>query len=299
VLIILEGPDGGGKSTLARELAAELKAEIWHRGPPTSHPLDEYETPLFPYRPREDVDIVCDRWHVGEWVYPQVLGRKSQADDATWRHIELFLAARGALIIYIMPELDVLRQRIRQDGDWLIKESQLEEIYELYEMQTYRTDMRVNVVRHVDPAHVIAAAKGLENQAASIRHSGSYVGPPDPKMLYVGERRSFEYPYPPAFGPYPATCGHWMLSHMPMMPNTGLANAYEEDLRGLWKSLDEPRVVALGRLADNELMAAKIPHGTVPHPQYCRRFIHHEGDWYRDLIYRAATEQEDLLKCRP
>lgn len=299
MLIILEGPDGAGKSTLAREIESEIGAMVLHRGPPTEHPLDEYETPLFPYRPREDIHIVCDRWHVGEWVYPRVLGRKSQADKAMWRHLELFLAARGALIIYLMPGLDVLRRRLHRDGDWLIKTDQLADIYELYTLQTYRTDMRVEVVQTCSPEHVIAAAKGLESEAAAILHNGSYVGPPNPKMLYVGERRSFEYPYPPAFGPYPKTCGHWMLSHLYMMPHVGLANAYEEDLHVLWTSLDEPRVVALGKLADAELVNAGVPHGAVPHPQYVRRFHHRQGDWYRDLIHRAAGYQEDLLKCRP
>src|ERR687897_2440373 len=82
LLVILEGPDGAGKSTLSRELAASLRAAYpadsiseFHKGPPHHHPLVEYEQPLFHYRPGTGRHIICDRWHVGEAVYPEVLGR--------------------------------------------------------------------------------------------------------------------------------------------------------------------------------------------------------------------------------
>ena len=45
-LIILEGPDGSGKTTAAEKLATELghnTAVVLHKGPPKRLPLHEYE----------------------------------------------------------------------------------------------------------------------------------------------------------------------------------------------------------------------------------------------------------------
>ena len=50
MLIIVEGPDGAGKTTLVAALATALRAssdsasvDVLHRGPPVAHPLLEYE----------------------------------------------------------------------------------------------------------------------------------------------------------------------------------------------------------------------------------------------------------------
>jgi thymidylate kinase len=309
MLCIVEGPDGAGKSTLVSKIAAELSClpgldvEIFHRGPPTRHPLDEYETPLIDYRPRTGRNVVCDRWHVGEWVYPQVLKRKTQADTATWRHLEMFLAARGAVVVYILPSITELKRRVGED-DWLIENDDLDEIRMWYlnaiDMTVNNGNMLLDPNNRIEAWQVIQNATWLENEAARVVHRGSYVGLPRPNVLLVGERREFEEPYPPAFGPYPATCGNWMLKALDVRHAAyGLANAYEENLEELWVSLGQPRVVALGRRADQELTKAGLRHGVVPHPQYVRRFHYREDGWYDALVRRAADEGEDLLSCRP
>lgn len=305
MLIILEGPDGAGKSTLAREIKdaiGDLGVSVYHKGPATEHPLDEYETPLLGYRPGMDADIICDRWHVGEWVYPKVLDRKTQADTPTWRHLELFLAARGALIVYMLPYLEVLQERVGDD-DWLIKNDQLEWIRRGYEDAIDRTVHQANTLldfhNEIDPFRVITAARFLELEAARVKHRGSYVGPPHPHVLLVGERHEFEEPYPPAFGPYKATSGHWLLTALNPSMGLGLANANEEDLHPLWVSLERPKTVALGHVASRELQKVGVPHGAVPHPQFTRRFHHYKFSWYRSLVARAAVNKEDLLSCRP
>src|SRR5690348_14510865 len=104
MLIILEGPDGAGKTTLANEIIRFFTGlslhrhepiELLHKGPCISHPLDEYELPLINYRPGAK-HIVCDRWHLGEAIYPAILKRNTKWDVAIDRHIELFLRSRGA-----------------------------------------------------------------------------------------------------------------------------------------------------------------------------------------------------------
>ena len=134
MLIILEGPDGAGKSTVAGELVKLLgsETEILHRGPPTSHLLDEYETPLLSYTPGSGRHIVCDRWHVGEWVYPEVVGRVSQADGALWAHIELFLRAKGAIVVFMDATVLTLKERLASRGEDFINPSHLAPLRRAY-----------------------------------------------------------------------------------------------------------------------------------------------------------------------
>jgi hypothetical protein len=305
VLIIVEGTDGAGKSTLVSKIAADLicdpgpDVEILHRGPPKNHPLIEYETPLFDYRPGSGRHIICDRWHVGEWVYPKVMGRSTQADEPTWVHIELFLRSRGALTIYLPTSLGEMERRIRDRGDDYVDVSQLAAIN--YGFMNRFTKLLSARTTGETPSKIIKLARIIELQA-HIRHNGSYVGSSNPKALLVGERREFNEPYPPAFGPFPATSGHYLLSSLiptDLMRRVGLANAYEEDLYDLWSQLEKPIVVALGRRAHRELDAAGVPHGSVPHPQYVRRFHHKHSRWYAGLIEKAMFSQEDLHSCRP
>ncbi|MGH8896341.1 MAG: hypothetical protein ACRDZ4_04785, partial [Egibacteraceae bacterium] len=45
-LVVIEGPDLTGKSTLAARLGRELSGVVRHAGKPEHHPIDEYETAL-------------------------------------------------------------------------------------------------------------------------------------------------------------------------------------------------------------------------------------------------------------
>ena len=50
MLIVIEGCDGVGKTSLARDLCERTGAEYRHLGPPQAHPLEEYVLPLDGYQ---------------------------------------------------------------------------------------------------------------------------------------------------------------------------------------------------------------------------------------------------------
>lgn len=75
MLTIIEGVDGTGKTTLAGKISEQHDAMYLHAGPPQHEDwVREYVDPLlrFPY----GWDIVCDRWALGELVWPKLFNRQ-------------------------------------------------------------------------------------------------------------------------------------------------------------------------------------------------------------------------------
>lgn len=75
-IVICEGIDCTGKTTYAQRLFNTIpsRASLMHCGPPkTASPYDEYVRPLL--HARQGWTIICDRWHLGEMVWPAIFGR--------------------------------------------------------------------------------------------------------------------------------------------------------------------------------------------------------------------------------
>lgn len=117
VIIIIEGVDGTGKSTFARRLAEERGVELWHRGAPTAHNwLEEYVLPLT--EGGKTKDVVIDRWHFGEMVWPQVMGRRSLfAGLEAFNQCNSILGALGAKMIYVKRDHRGIRKTLAARGE--------------------------------------------------------------------------------------------------------------------------------------------------------------------------------------
>jgi thymidylate kinase len=311
VLIILEGPDGSGKTTLANDVSRVLERSSAHvttlrAGPPVKpNPLDEYEVPLAGYRPG-DTHVICDRWHLGEAVYPAILGRTSKWDVAVERHIYLFLKSRGACVVLLKSDVLELTTRIMARGDDLIDVNQLDAIIKGYDELNRAHFFHVYTDAVLaTPLIILSAARRMHLAASRLRNFITYVGSTHPNTLLLGDVRAdralLKYPSLPAFMPYPSTSGHFLLKHLDVIKhNVGLANACDaDDPVQLWKILRMPPIVTLGRRAHDRLEKLGVQHGAVPHPQFVRRFHHNHGDAYADIIQKARNTQEDMLSWRP
>lgn len=316
MLIIVEGPDGAGKSTLIQRLVNELgdtnprdKVEVLKKGPPhpTQHPLDEYVTPLLSYRPGLGHHIICDRWHVGEWIYPEVLGRTTQADRAVWYYTEMFLASRGALVFYPRTPVDVIKERVTRRGDDLVAVHQLAKVFAGYD---YMRDQHLLPYRHwtVDTTHavqtVLVHGRHRENMAKRLNTLTTYVGPPAPEWLLVGDIRigTYDGDLRPAFMPYRSTSGHYLFSALRrhQFTSLGVINANDVD-DAVWAQYDifhDVDTVTLGNHARGKMNGAGRDHPGVPHPQYVRRFHNKQGDAYAEAIEQARVGK-DMITWRP
>lgn len=316
MLIILEGPDGAGKSTLAAAIVEHLEArdsesviELLHRGAPapSAHPLDEYVAPLLDYRPRTRRHVICDRWHLGEYVYPRVLGRETKMDDAVFSYVEAFLASRGALVVRVEPSDDTIAANLTarvESGGKLGITPPLAAIRHLYG-ETYRRSWTVSyrLTCAFDPHKVArtvtALAETESHRAAGVNDFVTYVGPPTATRLLVGDVRGTEVvsgDNRAAFMPYPSTSGHYLFRALALIlygvaPDFGLVNVNDaDDIGAVIRHLGpDASVVALGNRAHETLRRLNVPHGVVPHPQWWRRFLHGFPGEYAVSILRALN----------
>lgn len=284
-MIIIEGPDGVGKTTLVKKLVGALAyaepgstVEVRHKGPPSQHPLVEYEDDLLGYNPRHQHHIICDRWHVGEFVYPQVLNRDTRADTAVRRHIELFLKSRGAILVTLTDDVDAITGRLTSRGDEYIAPHHLPAILTGYAHYFGDTTLPALGHRGIDFSDgfidlVIDTARTYTISSVDIAAYVTYAGGPRPKTVLLGDVRhaltknhadkrdiiwsepALTRHYGPAFGPYLGTSGHFLLSSITEeLWHTGIGllnacdvdNAYDAIATLRWQASSKLRVVALG-----------------------------------------------------
>jgi hypothetical protein len=140
VIILLEGPDGAGKSTLCDELirvhAEERRggSAIWKRGPFTAKhgPWEEYVQDLLQLTPNPDWLVVMDRWHLGELVYGPILRGAIRLSLAQCRWLDSLLRDRGALYVHVHAPSPTLMKRLTERGDDLIDPHLLPKINNAY-----------------------------------------------------------------------------------------------------------------------------------------------------------------------
>lgn len=311
----MEGPDCSGKSTFIERLNQALDLHRRPRvnlkfGPPDPWDRDvfeEYEHALDAHD-RTGTVVVCDRLHWGERIYGPLLRGRDRLGTAGWRHVELSLAARDTLVVYVSGDEPALRRCLEGRGDHLVAPHQLGPILEGYRWCLEHTALPVLVLHHLDfgAADLVATVADREAELETTRTwvGESFLGNRYPDLLLFGENRGGEPPHHGdrfAFTPRNSTSGRWLLEALPdrLWPHLGLANACDQDDPDtVWRALGKPPTVALGGAAHLALSTARVPHAAVPHPQFVRRFLHSQLDGYGQLIERLAGTTINNLDWR-
>lgn len=104
--IILEGPDGSGKTTLARILADKYGLDICHC---TQHDPADFN---FYKETMKKENVVWDRHTIGELIYPIVFSRDPQVTAHEAKAVIDMAKASGVKIFVLTCELEVLAKRI-------------------------------------------------------------------------------------------------------------------------------------------------------------------------------------------
>lgn len=305
-LTIFEGPDGGGKSTAAKDYATATGAKYVHfRSLPnvTGRALARmYLEAMLPalhgYQP-----VVFDRCWLSEAPYGSVFRphQPFRVDVAMMRMLERVAMRCGTRMVYCLPDIDVCLEsfRSRRGEEMLEREEQLVAVYAYYRKQwesgqcalptilfNYTKDDLERTLDDVDYA--------TENHLLSLPTVGNMLA----DVCLVGEsfaeRRDTDnwqqYPFV-SFGRQ--GCSHWLAEYLQFNNISEVdlcwANA-DFDLRLLDESIGAQHYIALGASAAKALDEAGLSYSLVSHPQYQKRFKSDDNEYILAERVRAILD---------
>lgn len=108
MLIVLEGCDGSGKTTIARNLQAVMpNAEIIHCTTSTPNDFEFFRGLILASKDR---DIIADRFCYGQFVYQAPEERK--LTPAELYGLEVGMIAHGAKVIHVTAPVNTIKTRL-------------------------------------------------------------------------------------------------------------------------------------------------------------------------------------------
>ena len=134
-IVILEGPDGSGKTTLAGALTRKrgCNYSIVKTGPPRPYydVAVAYLDAIYAALARPD-STVFDRLHIGERIYGPLLRGEDRMGDDGLAAIERVMLTHGVALIICLPPWETLVAGWRSKDDLLKDEAQLRHVYDAY-----------------------------------------------------------------------------------------------------------------------------------------------------------------------
>lgn len=293
VVVILEGPDGAGKTTLARQLCKRLDAMyIHHSSYPTlrgDQLTQLYHLSLEPAL-TGTASVVLDRaWH-SEPIYAEVFRSGYDRVEPWRRMLNRCLLSVPHLVVYLTAPFETLWATVgaRPAEELAKRRDQLERVVAGYDKAWNRwTGNSMYLTRDELPQLVDQVVENVTSQqedvCARLRQLGvvGNTARSARKILLVGDSPSPASTTSLPFVNYNlGGCSAWLAAYLEEQNilEDGLmwVNAYNE--HGQVAELSEIRdltdcpVVALGGVAHMALQLYQIPHEHVPHPQHVKRF---------------------------
>lgn len=113
MLIVLEGCDGSGKTTVANNLKAILPdAEIIHCTTETPNDFEFFEGLILASQNR---DIIADRFCYGQFVYQSEKERKLTPEQLY--KLEIAMLSAGAKVVHVTAPVNTIKERLSWRGE--------------------------------------------------------------------------------------------------------------------------------------------------------------------------------------
>lgn len=294
MIIILEGPDCAGKTTLAKQLQTRLRwsddnATIVHFGPPSSQYRNsknpqwaEYSASIGAWLDRQTEDtLILDRFMYGELIYGPVLRRSTNLTRSHVRMLERILLSMEAVLVYCRPPIDVvelvwrervetelikdidLLQRVCLDYDDLMMWSGLPQV-----SYDFTRDITVETLRQIE------LMKPPKNRGPGYGHFKPGV------TLMIGEQNNLDTCFRDCPFVAPGESSLWLAQNLEKISvdesqlywiNALDHNGNETD-RSFIDKLKPGRIITLGEAARIWCSKREIPNIPVQHPAYWKRF---------------------------
>lgn len=287
---IFEGPDGCGKTTLAREYAEETGAEYFHFGPfPGEDNIAHYYADALRRAAKGGRDIVLDRSWISERIYGPVLRGYDRIGPYRQRSLERLAASCGCRVVLPVVSVATIKESFGEKAE-LPKYEHLDRLYGGYYNPDTSTLTSLPILRiaRAAPSKMVAMIKELDGQrtlphpvgweTAGHLHAMS--------VLLVGDRSAepklgfdlpdFQWP----FGSFSCQgCSIWLSDQ--------LVAAGVPEGRLAWANANDPSlseillypwfdVITLGKTAELIVCLHRQNFHRCPHPQFWKRFHTHE-----------------------
>lgn len=133
MLIILEGCDGTGKTTLANQLSKLLDAKIIHCSTTTPNTFDYFMDIV---KAGETTHIIADRFCYGQFVYQdeydRPLGHNGNSLDELHK-LEAYMAKYPVKLVYVTAPADVIKDRLTLRKETVINNLSVDEVLARFE----------------------------------------------------------------------------------------------------------------------------------------------------------------------
>jgi thymidylate kinase len=143
MIIMIEGCDRTGKTTLAKMLAEKLGGQVIHTSKPqTDNPYVEYLEKLASL-PRHKI-LIFDRFYLGEYVYSILWRGGCKISSEQFKKLDHVAAnLHKAVVIHACASTETIIERCRREGEELLQEDQVEQCADLFNQIIYHTDLPV------------------------------------------------------------------------------------------------------------------------------------------------------------
>jgi hypothetical protein len=294
-VVILEGPDGGGKTTLARWLRDQRGYQIVKTNAPSpkENVFKSYTDSLLA-AVESGQPTVLDRHYLGEGIYGPLLRGEDRLGRQGRDLLERLIAACGVRLVICSPPWAELVKGWAGKDDLLKRQAQLRQVRQAYLSESRRLGLEVyDWTRAADgPAPYLKATSSLPDGVTGY-HTAD--------VLFIGERAGkktvvWDLPFHNVTG-----SAKYLWDTLQSIDGWeerrgAWTNAFDAEgkPRALWMIVNAlprvRRVITLGEVADCECVRQGVNNVVVPHPQYWRRF-------HRNDMITYTKKLEDAINC--
>lgn len=275
--VIVEGPDGAGKSTLIRGLKL---TPVVHNGV-LEDPFGTYLSEI-----RCDALKGIDRFYPSEQVYGPVM-RNQNMVGSKHRMLDRVLLSQKTVLVLCLPPKEVARDnwrlRLSSDDEYVTKLSMWEDIYDRYsDPSVVKTHLPVVMFNFMKDSFDDCRDKIME-ALPPLNHGPGIGWHEEGVTLLIGERPTEEaghdYPFVHATG-----CSPWLAEQLDQagVSERSLYWVNARDSRGreldpgFLDVLKPGKIITLGEEAHRWAGNHNISGAVVSHPQWHKRFRNKE-----------------------
>ena len=291
-VIILEGADGSGKTTLANQLRDKLGYQIVKTGPPRpdENVFKSYTNSLLA-AVESGQPTVIDRHYMGEAIYGPLLRGKDRLGLQGRDLIERLVSARGVTLVICAPPWSALVKGWKGKDDLLKRQEQLRKVNDAYLAEAERLGLMIydwtageNTLSLTAPPQLPEGVTGYHN--ADTLFIGERPGKKhvvwDLPFHTVGGSSKYLWEALQGIDCWREQRGAWV--------NAFSAAGRPTDLSLVVDSLlSVKRVIALGIIAYQETINQVVESTQVPHPAYWKRFHAHDVTGYQKTLTEVLT----------